>query len=567
MQYQGSISIPSDTTSYLSFTLLERGFAFLEGGHVNITFSDFRFTALNWTLPNQQPSVPKVVAAVCDQSRFTFASIAYNSSLLQSYFCEPTGVSKSIINGCTGLFEYDPLKVEAVWSYSIPTTGVYDSFLVACPRHVNTTFRVSIDAVNPGLPIVRYLGYYDMQALFIEIGFLGVWAVLSVVWVGLWIRNWNMRNKLHGLISLIPVGQIAWISYVTARYIQLGLNGPQNVDTNAFLIAQLCSLFLKEATLIACLLLISKGWGIARVRLSPTEIRTMAGCGMFYTITSVLASYDSAFRFSNWLFTLTTYYYLFWSISIHIHNLEKYVTLVQTKLDSLDYSDVNSEEETVVPPSPQENQNIPNSNQENTEEYELQERDSAVQAPPVSRRISSLWTRNRLKLLFLKSAWKVIFPVRPVLEKDPFGNRVRAMGQDWNLILTIQSKLWMLKSSNNIIAFLFLFTVIDKAGQALGVNVIPFYPTFPLVYQVLGFLWMAYVFQLRQPDQIVVVPRWLQEREGEEMSDPVPMEADSDGRRGRVLAELRRRTPRNRIIEAAVDAMARRWLPPTATTA
>ncbi|KAI9331623.1 hypothetical protein BDR26DRAFT_870123 [Obelidium mucronatum] len=365
-----------------------------------------------------------------------------------------------------------------------------------------------------------------------------------------------MRNKLHACISMIPVTQLAWIGYIVTRYISIGTKGPVNTDFTALFAIQSVLLFVKDFVLMFCLALMAKGWGVIRVRLSGVESRTIGGVAFFYALSDVLYSYDFDFMFVFWIFALTSYYYVLWTVLIHIQNAEKHVSLSQAKLDSLHTA-----------PTPVLNQNnivVDETSTVDEENAEINTNEiNRSNDAAVAQSNSTLRVLDRVGVLTRTNLWAQVFPPRPSFPKDAFGNRIVGMGEDWKLLWTLQSKLWVIISAKNIVIYYAFFTLIDKIIQLLGVNVIPFYPTFPNLYHLGGFYWIATVFMLRQPEQIVVIPKWVLSKR-QEMGQPVSVEAEGgDERLSQVLAEMRESRPRSQFVQRIRETVQRRRGRPT----
>ncbi|KAJ3030731.1 UNVERIFIED_CONTAM: hypothetical protein HDU68_007942 [Siphonaria sp. JEL0065] len=549
-----SVTYFANVTDYLPLTPANMGFAFLQGGQSQLSVSNLQLT-------NNHAEAPRVFATVCDQSIFSFygSNVATNSTLMNLLFCGST-ISAVVQRGCPAVVQIQTLNLSPstdsfYWNYSIPTQNVYDSFLIFCGDGETVKLSYSYESVNPGPNFVKYLGFYEMEALYIEIVFLSLWGLVLIVWGFLWLRNWNMTTYLHSLVSFIPMVQFLWIGYITARYVAVGLAGPSSVNYSKLFLIQSVIMFVRDFVLLSSFMAMAKGWGVIRVRLSGVEKRTVFGLAFFYAMSDFLYAYNSEFMFAFWVFAISSFYYLVWTIHVHIRNTERHASMLHAKLDSLLASGntfgLSLGTPRVRPHQPITQDDLNNNDALNNTEPSVIAEDLPDNTSTRGRAPRRFMNRTSQGLgYFIRGYfWHSLFPQRPKFAKDPFGNRVVGMGEDWKLLWTLESKVWMLKSSRNIIVFYGFFTFLDKFIQFMGINVIPFYPTLPNLYNLGGFLWIASVFVLRQPEHLVVVPGWIMDKR-HEMGKPISIDEDADdGRRGRVLAELRRTRQHHRASQ------------------
>ncbi|KAJ3244857.1 hypothetical protein HDU77_009720 [Chytriomyces hyalinus] len=573
---------------YWALTKPLDGFAFLEGGSVSLSVTSFTATlptALKPPTPMNETEVPLPPSsylqfATCDQSRFTFSENNDQPSI-SKFFCRRTNSSF----GCAVTpFSYYLNGGDAMTAtVRINSTGIYDSFIIACtnPASPSISFSYDFSATNPGPNYVRYLGSFEIQALYIDLVFLCLWILVLFGWIFAWLRNMNMRNKLHTSLTSIPVTKTAWFAYKTVRYFLVGSGvvATTSVEHARILFHVKNSVvFLNDFAMIACFAVMAKGWGVLRFHMSPLEKRSLLGAAFLYSLTGVLCSYKIEFMFSFWTFGIAVFYYLFWTANVHIQNSIKYCTTLKVKLESIRTSGVNS----IGIPAGMSATGLRSRRQESVPAAAAAAPAAAAPAvvvvPPVQNDVPVAantggmqaevvdtgtasffqFARQEIAEWVREASWELVFPKQPKFPRDIFSSRVAGVGDEWKLLWTMEAKLWMVKSANNIIVFYAFCIFLDKAIQFLNQNVIPFYPTYPNLYGLLGFLWIAYVYRLRQPEQVIVVPGWILANR-EKMGETVSIDSDGSGdrRRAMLIQDLRRWKPMSPRLDRVLNALGR----------
>ncbi|KAI8611092.1 hypothetical protein BC830DRAFT_1142804 [Chytriomyces sp. MP71] len=576
MGLQSLDAFVANTTSYIPLTVPGTGFAFdavecrprppslqvlthadsknKQGGSATLAVSNFSAAAP--VASNSNAAIPavnvtkQILFAVCDQADFSFYDqTAANATLIRSQFC--IALNRRLMTGCS-ILPFSALLSPGATSFvaTVPlnSTYIYDAFIILCQDSGAPiiTFEYAFQAVNPGPWFLRFLGSYDMQAFFIDSFFASAWCLATLTWLLNWVLHVNMRNKLHTLIGLIPVTRILYFSYKLSRYVLVGMGV---ADSRMLFHLKNAATFMVDAALMVCLGCMGKGWGVLRAHMSPLEKRSLGGVAISVGIADLLYSYDTGFMFAFWVFGLSAYYYLLWTTQIHLQNSEKYLAVLKAKMESVRASggaltvagSPTTARQRIAPA-----RNI--STNRDTSVGAVHVQGGAATPPPASAPRWFQRVRAEIGEWRQSVSWDMVFPKRPRFPRDAFGTRVCGVGEDWNLVWSMESKHWMMRSTNNIIIFYAFFTFTDKAIVFLGANVIPFYPTLPDLYLLLGFLWIASVFRLRQPEQLVVPPVWiLGERTKVPTAVRLDAEGEGEGRRAIVMRDLRRMRPHGSI--------------------
>ncbi|KAJ3236081.1 hypothetical protein HDU81_011198 [Chytriomyces hyalinus] len=221
-----------------------------------------------------------------------------------------------------------------------------------------------------------------------------------------------MRNKLHTALTSIPVTKTAWFAYKTVRYLLVGsgVYAMGSVDQARMLFHVKNSAFL-------------------------------------YALTGVLCTYKIEFMFSFWTFGIAAFYYLFWTINVHIQNTVKYCAVLKVKLDSIRTSGgVNS----IGIPGGTAVTGLRSRRRESVPVVQndgVVAADTGVQAEVVDTGTASFFQFARQEIMewVREASWELVFPKRPEFPRDVFLSRVALVGEEWNLLWTMESKLWMVK--------------------------------------------------------------------------------------------------------------------------
>jgi hypothetical protein len=193
---------------------------------------------------------------------------------------------------------------------------------------VTTTGEFTVTFTNPGLFFFRFLEPGQRNSAYFRFSFSLLWIVVFLIWIILNLIYRIQKSRLHYLISSIGATRILYLSTSFAYNIYLGING--RLDNWAIVHFPDLLVGVNIFLLFTFLALISKGYTVMRLYLSPLEIRSIVFVGVSVGIGEALFSYTGS-SILLIVFTTTAYIYLFLQMRMHLESYALYVSKIESE--------------------------------------------------------------------------------------------------------------------------------------------------------------------------------------------------------------------------------------------
>ncbi|KAJ3387027.1 hypothetical protein HDU92_002172 [Lobulomyces angularis] len=290
-------------------------------------------------------------------------------------------------------------------------------------------------------------------------------------------NNWTFKHlDYNGLFTFyfsFPVAFVWLFTFFTLIYSNRHLNSKLRVINLLDTTDTFCG--LATFSLYLLLLLITKGYTVIRLYLSPLEWRGVISVSVFFGF--AMSMYSAFyFNFPMIIFLLSTYFYLFYSLKFHLESYMYVVQNLKRKYESRNNLQLTNN----LPPSAR-----------------LMEDLTSAESRP--------WWRFTPFLVVLLPDGRLYEPLPKKKVATPL-----KLYEDWDLIGVYEAKLWIMCMVQRIITYYSVTTAIVRLASYLQIfNSVQFALLIEELAHLLGFLWICYVFRKREVFQVIDVPDWL----------------------------------------------------------
>ncbi|KAL3896009.1 MAG: hypothetical protein SGCHY_004350 [Lobulomycetales sp.] len=227
-------------------------------------------------------------------------------------------------------------------SYQVPTTARMFTILIQCsPAVIFPLARNFSDPglvisgnyvlsfTNPGLFFFRYLDLLDRNNALLKLSFAILWVIMSLIWIFSQLQR--PKTRMYTLLTIIAISRILYLAQSFGFGVYLGTVGVSDQPVIVHLpdaLAGLSSMFL-----YIFLALISKGYTIYRLYLSPAEIRAVIFVGVSMGVGDAVFSYNNS-SILLVIFSISAYVYMFNQMRMHLEVYAIRVAKIRNTLES-----------------------------------------------------------------------------------------------------------------------------------------------------------------------------------------------------------------------------------------
>ncbi|ORX94434.1 hypothetical protein K493DRAFT_337791 [Basidiobolus meristosporus CBS 931.73] len=230
--------------------------------------------------------------------------------------------------------EFDRLKTPlndntSAMTFRIRTPGTYAVILLNCGSFgVKFSIYGSFYNVLQGKITHLPVGALPLPIIYLIFG-AGVWPLILVPWLVNWYKHRTSKVMLHWLYLLYPGLQVLLCLYSTSAYRYISDTGENPGWLEAF---RGCLIFATSFSYFLFRLLVSKGYGITRTRMSSQEHRMVFGVSAFVAAAeTILQLFGGISVIMILVFYCIFYFYMHWNSSIHLKLIRLYVAKLREK--------------------------------------------------------------------------------------------------------------------------------------------------------------------------------------------------------------------------------------------
>jgi len=142
-------------------------------------------------------------------------------------------------------------------NYTCPATAEYYMYILNCDQ-AKINLKIDLELMNPGGDHLDF-GEIPFPAMYMVL--TAMWGVLTALWCYNWIINRTQKVKLHRVISIFPLGKLAYCVIAYAYWKLRQTEGMSNLETT---LAYGFAYIGFKTIFYTILLFIASGWGTVK---------------------------------------------------------------------------------------------------------------------------------------------------------------------------------------------------------------------------------------------------------------------------------------------------------------